>query len=1124
MVSKRDRELLEYIADADPEMADFLSRTPLREVKVTTPVLDVPTTPTTSTQDRDRDRDRDDKKKKITSKKTVKPEHANVLNEINRQLAEKAEPPISSWEELEDRLAGNRPDVLPNNLPSSKTSAVARGTTYRNIIKERDRLINEQDTIYAKELAKAQAAPTLESIYESQVGIDQYAGTTGPGQRVVPDTDVRPEHAHLLREINRQLENKGEPPISSWEELEDRRDSIDKRPPVLEKIPYLSSLAGRKETYTNMVQQRDLLINQQNTIYAEELSKAQDQAQIRSDQRIPETEAERQQRVEAQIQAAIDKVAADSRTDYWNLPVTAYQPPLGTTIPLMDPNVTRIDSQGNILGDPAVIGQQQIQTYADPRGPASFQRGYDPDDPTRPFLSAAQRDQIAGNWEGYRPSSFADIDLIEESGVGLTIPDLTFFGSPAYDEARIKLETMMAEQAAAAAAARQNINQGRLPMGGAEGTTGGAGGPSGPVIPAGPAGSGGPSGPVIPGGPGGPGGPGITDDPNIPKGEVFKTWDEYLDSLKPDPTDGGGPPTDDGGSPTDDGGPPIVGGGPPVVGGGPPLIDTTLTTTDDLTAAFNALKTAATRMLNTPIGQDVRLDLAGLISHSEFLLPDQIALLQSIQQSIIQSRTQGMDTRMTEQQMRSNELSLVDTQLNMHQRQVQMEANLAEADRQFELSKARLSMDVAQAEAENRQVSDRLVFDYQQAASDRDLANQRLALEQQQFGFQQYQTEADIAEAERQYALQRYESETQRSIAQEQLQQQKQKADRDFQVASERLNFDISQARLTGRQADDRLVFDYQQAAQRAQEANQQLQLQQYQLEVSQPFNVAARSLLGGGPAPTMTPVTAPTMGQIPTQPTRPDPFANVGITPGTGPQSPATPPSGVNLPQMPGGTSLPPMPWVPSASSPTQIDPYAAFLQVLPTDITEMERNIFFDPDTGILRETPLVSFGGELPFDRPKTVEEFKQAFQNLIGKGMNPVDAARSLGMNLNQLNQMSSALMPTPTQSTGFNFATGGQAVAPEQLSALGFKIPETAEFGKAQNIREFFPETGMPTVAALNKLPSIAQQTLGAIGESVGQSPSDLLQAARAITPTTTTGTGLMDRTISRLKNNQTGRN
>ena len=108
--------------------------------------------------------------------------------------------------------------------------------------------------------------------------------------------------------------------------------------------------------------------------------------------------------------------------------------------------------------------------------------------------------------------------------------------------------------------------------------------------------------------------------------------------------------------------------------------------------------------------------------------------------------------------------------------------------------------------------------------------------------------------------------------------------------------------------------------------------------------------------------------------------------------------------------------------------------------------------------------------------------------------------------------------------GFNFATGGQAVAPEQLSALGFKIPETAEFGKAQNIREFFPETGMPTVAALNKLPSIAQQTLGAIGESVGQSPSDLLQAARAITPTTTTGTGLMDRTISRLKNNQTGRN
>ena len=973
MVSKRDRELLEYIADADPEMADFLSRTPLREVKVTTPVLDVPTTPTTpTTPTQDRDRDRDDKEKKITSKKTVKPEHANLLNEINRQLAEKAEPPISSWEELEDRLAGNRPDVLPNNLPSSKTSVVARGATYRNIIKERDRLINEQDTIYAEELAKAQAQ-----------------AKTGYTPGTYPDYS-------------------GETPL------------------------------------------------------------------------------ERDRRVQAEITAAEAAAAVARRASGPN--------------PKGGPSPEWIYDAPPIPSDPYALGVKGRTT------PTREERIYLGKDSAGNDLfgtiktSAGSTPSIYN--PSYLPSSFADIDLIEEGGVGLTMPDPTSTfvpGAPAWEEARQKLE------AAAAEAARQT-----LPMGGAEGTTGGAGGPGGPVIPFGPG----------------------TTGPGSGKGTVLKGTEaeQFMQDFYGLPTIPTTIPKDDTVIPDYDtpipggGAPPVGGGAPPVGGGAPPLIDTTLTTTEDLTAAFNALKTAATRMLNTPIGQDVRLDLAGLMSHTEFLLPDQIALLQSIQQSIINSRTQGMDTRMTEQQMRSNELSLVDTQLNMHQRQVQMEANLAEADRQFELSKARLSMDVAQAEAENRQVSDRLVFDYQQAASDRDLANQRLALEQQQFGFQQYQTEADIAEAERQYALQRYESETQRAVAQEQLQQQKQQADRDFQVASERLNFDIAQARLTGRQADDRLVFDYQQAAQRAQEANQQLQLQQYQLEVSQPFNVAARSLLGGGPAPTMTPVTAPTMGQIPTQPTRPDPFANVGITPGTGPQSPATPTSGVNLPQMPGGTSLPPMPWVPSASSPTQIDPYAAFLQVLPTDITEMERNIFFDPDTGILRETPLVSFGGELPFDRPKTVEEFKQAFQNLIGKGMNPVDAARSLGMNLNQLNQMSSALMPTPTQSTGFNFATGGQAVAPEQLSALGFKIPETAEFGKAQNIREFFPETGMPTVAALNKLPSIAQQTLGAIGESVGQSPSDLLQAARAITPTTTTGTGLMDRTISRLKNNQTGRN
>ena len=1062
----------------------------------------------------------DDWQQEVNQLKNIDiPDMQNAISEFRNEKGRV----LGFWEKATQYYTDNIAAIVGPNINPAAIEQVKQNINEALALKD-ERIIKQgkvEDVSFSN-------APEATSGYAS--GTSLSAGSSikktpvykSPGGSEKIPSKLKPEQPRILDEINRQLSRKFEPPITSWDELEDRLAG--NRPPALANIPNVTSLAGRAETYRTIIKERDRLINQQDTIYAQELAKAQAAAKTEyTPGTYPdysgETPSARDRRVQSEIDAAVAAAAAARRESGPN--------------PRGGPSPEWIYDDPPIPSDPYQVGPKGITT---PTREERIYLGKDPDgnDIFRNIQTSAGSSPSIYN-PSYLQSSFSDIDLIEEGGVGISIPDPTSNfvpGTPAYDAARQQLDVQQAAKAATEA--------GRLPMGGGEGITGNIYG--GEYI--------GPGGPVIPAGPGisGPGS-GPTPQGTVLKGsEAEQLMQDFYgfstiptdDTVIPGPAGTAAAPSgaagtvipdtgtkvDTGnGTVTTDGGTVITGGGldvplPEIVGGDFKNVT--------LEVAEKALRDAVLRMINTPIGQDVRLEIGGLQSNEDLLIGDQLTILKDLQTSIINNRQQGIQTQMSEQQIRTNELAMVDATLSMHHRQLQLETNIAEADRQFELSKANLAMDVAQAEAENRQVSDRLLFDYQQAASDRDLANQRFDLEQQQFGFQQYQTEADIAEAERQYGLQRYESETQRAVAQQQLQQQKQQADRDFQVASERLNFDIAQARLTGRQADDRLVFDYQQAGQRAQEANQQLALQQYQLEVSQPFNVAARSILGGGPPPAMSPVTSPMMGQIPTQAPamgqRPDPFANVGITPGTGPQASTPLTSEVDLPELPGGTSLPTAPWTSAGQTSQQVDPYAAFLQALPTDITEMERNIFIDPATGMQRDMPLVSFGAELGFDRPKNTEQFKQAFQNLIGKGMNPVDAARSLGMNLNQLNQIAAALMPSPTQSGGFNFGVGGQAVVPEQLSSLGFQVPQTAEFGKAQNIQEFFPETGMPTVAALNKLPSVAQQTLGAIGESVGKSPGDLLQAASDITPTTASATGLMERTVGRLKNNPARRN
>ena len=126
-------------------------------------------------------------------------------------------------------------------------------------------------------------------------------------------------------------------------------------------------------------------------------------------------------------------------------------------------------------------------------------------------------------------------------------------------------------------------------------------------------------------------------------------------------------------------------------------------------------------------------------------------------------------------------------------------------------------------------------------------------------------------------------NELNRRLSEAQSEQDKINADRDFEIKKRRLEFDIVNAQQSGRQVDERLWFDYKRSEQSANEANKALQLQRYQTDVANPFNVAALNLLGGGPtAPTGIPnVFAGGMipGQAQTAPTQTGSIAQTGTT-----------------------------------------------------------------------------------------------------------------------------------------------------------------------------------------------------------------------------------------------------
>ena len=256
-----------------------------------------------------------------------------------------------------------------------------------------------------------------------------------------------------------------------------------------------------------------------------------------------------------------------------------------------------------------------------------------------------------------------------------------------------------------------------------------------------------------------------------------------------------------------------------------------------------------------------------------------------------------------------------------------------------------------------------------------------------------------------------------RARAERQLEFQQENAERDYNLARSRLQLDAIRAIDEGRQFDETLAFEERQAASALNQANAQLDMQQrqmqlerYQTDVANPFNVAAMNLLS---APSDAQGVS-SMAQMPQQ------------------QMAAT------------ATGVPQLPQLFNLQPGTQMPPTQA--QTMPQYAQQME--------------------GAERDYTTP-------------------------------------------SPSQ-------------LPGPLSALGMTIPQNAAFGQPMNIQEFF-KGGMPTVAQVTNLPEVSQRTLGALGESVAQSPSDIMEAASMVTPQVANQPASRQPTLRRLLPRAQGR-
>ena len=500
---------------------------------------------------------------------------------------------------------------------------------------------------------------------------------------------------------------------------------------------------------------------------------------------------------------------------------------------------------------------------------------------------------------------------------------------------------------------------------------------------------------------------------------------------------------------------------------------------------------------------------------------------------------------------------------NLQRQRDQFAAELKQAQQQFEIERQQLenSNNLAEQEFGLKQqqfatdVIDRNrryeldIFQADQAAAE---ADRQFQLNQQQFGLQQYQTEADVADRDRSFQLQKYISEAdvadrqrqfgleqqlglgalglqeqqfgleqqrfglEEYLGQSQIEQRKLEADRDFEVARQRLDLDVANAQQSGRQVDQRLVFDYQQAAQRAQEVNQQLQLQQYETELSQPYNVAVRNLLGGGASPIGTTPTTAAMtglqslyGGMPQGQTQPaNPFANIGIPAGTplaGTGTTAT------APAAPTTTGTAPMTTgtAPTATAPQTGAASQLFFNAMP-NLPGMPASFGQGtvapsmPTQGDL-DSALAAIqyqSGSQDINSPA----FRSMATQLAGQTNNPIlkAAYNALAQGISSASMMPqtagmpmSQAIPTPT-------AVDPAAImdALPGLKKLGFDPTVSGGWGTPTDFSKFFPESGIPTFPAFQQLLEREQKVATGVGEASANTMADMAKTMAGVTPTT----------------------
>jgi len=319
-----------------------------------------------------------------------------------------------------------------------------------------------------------------------------------------------------------------------------------------------------------------------------------------------------------------------------------------------------------------------------------------------------------------------------------------------------------------------------------------------------------------------------------------------------------------------------------------------------------------------------------------------------------------------------------------------------------------------------------------------------------------------------------------RARAERQLEFQQENAERDYNLARSRLQLDAVKAIDEGRQFDETLAFEERQAASALNQANAQLDMQQrqmqlerYQTDVANPFNVAAMNLLS---APSDVRAYQGAQQQNVDEGALSRALQTAQFhsgRQGLGADDPQVQQMAAQL--------------VPQMTTPRERAAMQAIAQGV-SSMAQMPEQQMAATATGAPQLPQLFNLqpGTQMPTTQAQTMPQYAQQMEG----------AERDY-------------TTPSPSQ-------------LPGPLSALGMTIPQNASFGQPMNIQEFF-KGGMPTVAQVTNLPEVSQRTLGALGESVAQSPSDIMQAASMVTPQVANQPASRQPTLRRLLPRAQGR-